>query len=244
MSAISSTTLNFDDEPDFLGEAEIIKDRKASLAARSLSVNLPLEDSQSQSQDPGNIDNVRASAEIQVPATSSCNESRHKNDLMVIDELTQVEDSQPMFEDISLSEASEPESEQDEFRSFVSDKVYTGFIDRAAQKRANRTISGSDGRFSFKAVTVSSPSRGKRSAVSVIEPDDDSTRKKIMKEVIGTKPAKRKAWGNNKARGAVTYRASKGKENICEIVKKKEDANAEKRRSNMLKLMDSQNAFG
>ena len=34
LNAISSTTLNFDDEPDFLGESEIIEDRRAGTADR------------------------------------------------------------------------------------------------------------------------------------------------------------------------------------------------------------------
>lgn len=243
LNAISSTALNFDDEPDFLGESAVIEDRKASTAARNLPNSMiPVgDDSQSQSQD-------QTSAEIQVPATSSSNlPSRHTRDRMVIEELTQIEDSQPIFdqEDISLSEASDSELEDDETVSFMTDKVYTGFIDRAAQKRASRTISESANRFAFKAVTSSSPARVKRTAVSVIEADDESTRKKIMKEIIGSKSIKRKAWGSTKGRGAVTFRSSgaRGKENSNGEVKKKGNGDAEKRRRDMLILMDSQNSF-
>ena len=240
MNAISSTALNFDDEPDFLGENEIIEDRKASTAARNLPNTLPLGDFQSQSQEQ-----VSNRAEIQVPATSSANLPRHERDRIVIEELTQIEDSQPIIpDDLSLSEASDSEIEE-EPSSFVTEKVYTGFIDRAAQKRAARTISESANRFAFKAVNSSSPARVKRTAVSVIEADDESTRKKIMKEVIGSKSIKRKTWGATRGHGAVTFRSSgsRGKENSGEQVKKKGNGDAEKRRRDMLMLMDSQNSF-
>ena len=163
---------------------------------------------------------------------------------MMIEELTQIEDSQPIIPaDLSLSEGSD--SEIEEPSSFAMDKVYTGFIDRAAQKRAARTISESANRFAFKAVNSSSPVRVKRTAVSVIEADDESTRKKIMNEVVGSKSIKRKTWGATKGRGAVTFRCSgsRGKENSGEQVKKKGNGDAEKRRRDMLMLMDSQNSF-
>jgi hypothetical protein len=239
LNAISSTTLNFDDEPDFLGE-EIIEDTKAGTASRNLPNSVPMGESQSQSQSQ----DTSMSAEIQVPATSSGNLSRQARDRLVIDELTQIEDSQPLvLDDISLSEASDSETEKIE--SFIQDKVYTGFIDRAAQKRAARTISETQTRFAFKAVTSSSPARTKRTAVSVIEADDESTRKKIMKEVIGSKTVKRKAWGANRGRGAVTFRGSggRGKENVETQLKKKGDSDTDRRRRDMLMLMDSQNSF-
>jgi len=241
LNAISSTSLNFDDEPDFLGEGEIIEDRKAGTAARNLPSSIPIGDSQSQSQD-----HTQDSAEIQVPATNSGNLPRHERDRLVIDELTQIEDSQRMLlDDISLSEASDSEIDEEDTVTFATDKVYTGFIDRAAQKRAARTVSESANRFAFKAVTAASPARVKRTAVSVIEADDESTRKKIMKEVVGSKTVKRKAWGAAKGRGAVTFRASggRGKENVGGQAKKKGNADAEKRRRDMLILMDSQNSF-
>ena len=123
--------------------------------------------------------------------------------------------------------------------------MYTGFIDPAAQKRAARTISESANRFAFKAVTSSSPVRVKRTAVSVIEPDDESTRKKIMNELVGSKSMKRKAWGPNKGRGAVTFRSSngRGKENSRGEERRKGNRDAEKRRNDILMLMDSQNSF-
>jgi hypothetical protein len=234
--------MNIDDEPDFLGETGVIEDRKASTAARNLPNSVPHRgDSQSQSQDPAS----QISAEIQVPATSSANIPRYERDRIIIDELTQIEDSQPLMpEDISLSEASDSEDERTT-APFLTEKVYTGFIDRAAQKRASRTISESANRFAFKAVTSSSPTRVKRTAVSVIEADDELTRKKIMKEVVGSKSIKRKAWGTNKGRGAVTFRSSRasGKENSSGEIKKKGNSDAEKRRRDMLMLMDSQNSF-
>lgn len=239
LNAISSTTLNYDDEPDFLGE-EIIEDTKAGTASRNLPNSVPMGESQSQSQSQ----DTRMSVEIQVPATGSGNLSRHEKDRLVIDELTQIEDSQPLIlDDISLSEASDSETEERE--SFVPDKVYTGFIDRAAQKRASRTISETQTRLAFKAVTSSSPARAKRTAVSVIEADDESTRKKIMKEVIGSKTVNRKAWGSTRGRGAVTFRGSggRGKENVAAEMKKKGDGDADRRRRDMLMLMDSQNSF-
>jgi len=238
--------LNVDDEPDFLGETAVIEDRKASTAARNLPNSVPHggdSQSQFQSQDPTSP----ISAEVQVPATSSANIPRYERDRIIIDELTQIEDSQPLIaEDISLSEASDSEIEDERTTaSFVTEKVYTGFIDRAAQKRAARTISESANRFAFKAVTSSSPTRVKRTAVSVIEADDELTRKKIMKEVVGSKSIKRKAWGTNKGRGAVTFRSSRasGKENSSGEIKKKGNGDAEKRRKDMLMLMDSQNSF-
>lgn len=241
LNAISSTTLNFDDEPDFLGE-EIIEDTKAGQAGRNLPNSIPMGESQSQSQSQSQ--DTSMSAEIQVPATSSGSLSRQARDRLVIDELTQIEDSQPLvpLDDISLSEASDSENEETE--AFVRDKVYTGFIDRAAQKRAARTISETQTRFAFKAVTSSSPARAKRTAVSVIEADDEVARKKIMKEVIGSKTVKRKAWGSNRGRGAVTFRASggRGKENVAAEMKKG-DSDADRRRRDMLMLMDSQNSF-
>jgi hypothetical protein len=146
------------------------------------------------------------------------------------------------LEDVSLSEASD--SEEDETPGFDVDKVYTGFIDRAAQKRASRTVSETTTRYAFKAVTAASPARVKRTAVSVIEADDESTRKKIMKEVVGSKTVKRKAWGTAKGRGAVTFRAAgaKGKENAAKGGVKT-DGDGERRRRDMLMLMDSQNSF-
>jgi hypothetical protein len=80
--------------------------------------------------------------------------------------------------------------------------------------------------------------------VSVIEADDESARKKIMKEVIGSKTIKRKAWGSTRGRGAVTFRGNgaKGKENVAKEGRKKE-GDGEKRRRDMLMLMDSQNSF-
>jgi hypothetical protein len=240
LNAISSTTLNYDDEPDFLGE-EIIEDTKAGTASRNLPNSVPMGESQSQSQSQ----DTGMSVEIQVPATSSGNLSRHEKDRLVIDELTQIDDSQPLIldDDVSLSEASDSEIEERE--SFVPDKVFTGFIDRAAQKRASRTISETQTRFAFKAVTSSSPARAKRTAVSVIEADDESTRKKIMKEVIGSKTVNRKAWGSTRGRGAVTFRGSggRGKENVAAAMKKKGDGDADRRRRDMLMLMDSQNSF-
>ena len=242
LNAISSTTLNFDDEPDFLGE-EIIEDTKAGTASRNLPNSVPMGESQSQSQSQSQDKSI--SAEVQVPATNSGILSRQARDRLVIDEMTQVEDSQPLVldDDISLSEASD--SDVEEPASFVPDKVYTGFIDRAAQKRASRTISETQTRFAFKAVASSSPTRAKRTAVSVIEADDESTRKKIMKEVIGSKTVKRKAWGSNRGKGAVTFRASggRGKENVVAEMKKKGDNDADRRRRDMLMLMDSQNSF-
>ena len=159
--------------------------------------------------------------------------------------MTQIQDSQPIIpEDLSLSEASDSEVE-DEPSSFVTEKVYTGFIDRAAQKRAARTVSESANRFAFKAVNSSSPARIKRTAVSVIEADDESTRKKIMKEVVGSKSIKRKTWGATRGRGAVTFRSSgsRGKENSGDQITKKANGDTEKRRRDMLMLMDSQNSF-
>ena|SRR5579859_7605708 len=102
LNAISSTTLNFDDEPDFLGE-EIIEDTKAGQASRNLPNSIPMGESQTQSQSQ----DKSMSAEIQVPATSSGHLSRLSRDRLVIDELTQIEDSQPLvpLDDISLSEA-------------------------------------------------------------------------------------------------------------------------------------------
>lgn len=241
MNAISSTALNFDDEPDFLGEGEIIEDNKAGIAARNLPNSVSISDSQSQSQDQ----TTQTSAEIQVPATSSGNLNGHGRDRLTIEELTQIEDSQPILtDDISLSEASESDLEDEPPSSFTKDKVYTGFIDRAAQKRAARTLSESATRFAFKAVKVPSPAQVKRTAVSVIDVADESTRKKIMKEVVGSKIVKRKAWGITKGRGAVTYNGPrpKGKENEIADVKR-EDTGAEKRRKQMLMLMDSQNSF-
>lgn len=238
VNAISSSTLNVDDEPDFLGEDEIIEDRKASVAARNLPHSISRGDSQSQSQDQ------LLSPEVQVPATSSANLRSTGREHRIIEELIQVEDSQPGH--ISLSEDDESEEEEDSQLSFVSDKVYTGFIDRAAQKRASRTASESTNRFAFKAVSNSSPARVKRTAVSVIEADDESTRKKIMKEVVGSKTVKRKAWGAVRGRGAVTFRASggRGKENSSADPKhKKDNPDAEKRRKDILTLMDSQNSF-
>src|SRR5881392_1788088 len=82
VNAISSTTLNFDDEPDFLGESEIIEVRRASTAARNLPNTLPLGDSQSQFQDQTS----QTSAEIQVPATSSANLHCHERDRIMIEE--------------------------------------------------------------------------------------------------------------------------------------------------------------
>jgi len=66
-----------------------------------------------------------------------------------------------------------------------------------------------------------------------------------MKEVIGSKSIKRKTWGATRGRGAVTYRSSSsgGKENSCEQIKKKGNGDAERRRRDMLMLMDSQNSF-
>jgi hypothetical protein len=243
LNAISSTTLNFDDEPDFLGENEIIEDRKAGTAARNLPNSISVGDSQSQVQSESQ--SAQSSAEIEVPATNSGSLPRHTSDRMVIDELTQIEESQPTVrDDISLSEVSDSDLEDEPVSSFVADKVYTGFIDRAAQRRASRTISDSANRFAFKAVTNSSPARIKRPAVSVIEADDESTRKKIMKEVVGSKSIRRKVWGPTKGRGAVTFRASgaKGKENSGSEMKK-ENGGAEKRRRDILMLMDSQHSF-
>ena len=242
LTAISSTSLNYDDEPDFLGESEIIEDRRAGTAARNLPSSIPVGESQSQSQDNDSQD----SAEIQVPATNSGNLPRHERDRLVIDELTQIEDSQRMMlDDISLSEASDSDREEEDTITFATEKVYTGFIDRAAQKRAARTISESANRFAFKAVAAVSPARVKRTAVSVIEADDESARKKIMKEVVGSTTVKRKAWGIAKGRGAVTFRASggRGKENAGRETRKKGNGDAEKRRRDMLMLMDSQNSF-
>jgi hypothetical protein len=230
--------MNYDDEPDFLGEGGIIDDRKASTAARHLPNSFLQGDSQSQSQD------LQASAEIQVPGTSSGTLFHRNRDRQVIDELTQIEDSQPiLLDDLSLSEVSDSDGE-DDTPGFDADKVYTGFIDRAAQKRASRTLSDTTTRFAFKAVTTASPARVKRTAVSVIEADDESARKKIMKEVIGSKTIKRKAWGSTRGRGAVTFRGNgaKGKENVAKEGRKKE-GDGEKRRRDMLMLMDSQNSF-
>ena len=232
--------MNFDDEPDFLGEGEIIEDFRAGVAARNLPNSVPLGDSQSQSQDQ----TTQISTEVQVPATSSGNLNRHARDRLIIEELTQIDDSQPTIpDDISLSEASESDLEDEPPSSFTADKVYTGFIDRAAQKSAVRTFSESSTRFAFKAVRAPSPARIKRAAVSVIEADDES-RKKIIKEVVGAKFIKRKAWGATKGRGAVTYNRyrPKGKENACQEIKKS-DSDAEKRRGHMLRLMGSQNSF-
>ena len=159
--------------------------------------------------------------------------------------MTQVENSLP--EHISLSEDDELEEEEDSCLSFVSDKVYTGFIDRAAQKRASRTVSELTNRFAFKAVSSSSPARIKRTAVSVIEADDESTRKKVMKEVVGSKTIKRKVWGAARGQGAVTFRpnaGSKGKENfLADAKNRKGTPDAERRRKDILTLMDSQNSF-
>lgn len=242
MNAISSTTLNFDDEPDFLG-GDVIEDTKAGTAARVLPNSVPMGESQSQSQSQ-NTD-TQMSAEIQVPATNSGDLPRHERDRLIIEELTQIEDSQPLLlDDISLSEASDSELDDTPSQSFSMDKIYTGFIDRAAQKRAARTASETTTRYAFKAVTAPSPARLKRSAVTVIEADNDSSRKKIMKEVVGSTRVKRKAWGTTKGRGAVTFRGSSGnKENIGKDVKKKGDEGAERRRRDMLMLMDSQNSF-
>ena len=159
--------------------------------------------------------------------------------------MTQIEDSQRLLDDISLSETSDSEMEDDAPMTFATDNVFTGFIDRAAQKRASRTFSESANRLAFKAVTVVSPVRVKRTAVSVIEADDESTRKKIMKEVVGSRTVKRKAWGTARGRGAVTFRSSggRGKENVGFEIKKRGDGDAEKRRRDMLMLMDSQNSF-
>jgi hypothetical protein len=236
--------MNFDDEPDFLGETEIIEDSKVGLAARTLSNSIPIGQSQSQSHHQY----IATSAEIQVPATNSGDLPRHERDRLIIDELTQIEDSQQpvISEDLSLSEASDSDLDGEPSERFTADKVYTGFIDRAAQKRAARTVSETTTRFAFKAVNnSSSPMRTKRTAVSVIEADDQATRKKVMKEVMGSKTIKRKAWGGARGRGAVTYRGSggRGKENYAADVNKKSDNTAEKRRSNMLKLMDSQDSF-
>lgn len=243
LNAISSTTLNFEDEPDFLGE-DIIDDRRAGTAARNLPNSVPMGDSQSQTQSYDQ--NTQTSAEIQVPATNSGNLPRYERDRLIIDELTQIEDSQPIIpEDLSLSEASDSEIEDEPVQPFAMDKVYTGFIDRAAQKRASRTASETTTRFAFKAVNTVSPAKAKRAAVSVIEADDEPSRKKIMKEVIGSKTVKRKAWGSTKGRGAVTFRASggRGKENAGGEIKRKGDGDAERRRRDMLMLMDSQNSF-
>lgn len=158
--------------------------------------------------------------------------------------MTQVENSLP--EHISLSEDDELEEEEDSHLYFVSDKVYTGFIDRAAQKRASRTVSELTNRFAFKAVNSSSPARVKRTAVSGIEADDESTRKKIMKEVVGSKTIKRKVWGAARGQGAVTFRpntGSRGKENFLANRKNKGTLDAERRRNDILTLMDSQNSF-
>jgi len=236
----SSTTLNFDDEPDFLGE-DIIEDNRAGTAARALPNSVPMGESQSQSEN----NSTQFSAEIQVPATNSSDLPRHGRDRQIIEELTQIEDSQPLLlDDISLSEASDSELDETPAPSFAADKTYTGFIDRAAQKRAARTASETATRFAFKAVTAASPARVKRTAVTVIEADDVSSRKKIMKEVIGSNHVKRKAWGAAKGRGAVTYRGASGnKENRTSETKKAGDGDAEKRRRDMLMLMDSQNSF-
>jgi hypothetical protein len=198
-------------------------------------------DSQSQSQ----RGNLLASAEIQVPATNSSDISRHERDRLIIEEMTQVDDSQPMsIDDISLSEASSSELEEPSGHSLTLQKAYTGFIDRAEQKRSARTASEINNRFAFKAVTAASPARVKRTAVSVIELDDEQSRKKIMREVVGAKNIKRKAWGTAQGRGAVTYRGSSGnRENKRSEMKKKADDGAEKRRREMLVLMDSQNSF-
>src|SRR5579862_3631904 len=98
VNAISSTTLNYDDEPDFLGE-EIIEDTKAGTASRNLPNSVPMGESQSQSQSQ----DTGMSVEIQVPATSSGNLSRHEKDRLVIDELTQIDDSQPLILDDDVS---------------------------------------------------------------------------------------------------------------------------------------------
>lgn len=241
MNAIS-TTLNFDDEPDFLGENAIIEDQRAGTAARNLPNSISVGDSQSQVQSENQ--SAQSSVEIEVPATNSGNLPRHTRDRLVIDELTQVEDSQPTVrDDVSLSELSDSDLEDEPALSFMADKVYTGFIDRAAQKRASRTVSDSANRFAFKAVTIASPARLKRPAVSVIEADDESTRKKVIKEVVGSKLIKRKVWGPTKGRGAVTYRApgTRGKENSGSEMKKENGDS--KRRRDMLVLMDSQNSF-
>jgi MRC1-like domain len=240
VTAISSSTLNVDDEPDFLGEDEI-EDRKARVLARNLPNNISQGDSQSQDQDQ------LLSAEVQIPATSSANLYPTARDQRII-ELTQIEDSQPGH--VSLSEddeSDEEEGDEDSQLSFVADKVYTGFIDRAAQKRASRTASESTNRFAFKAVSNSSPTRVKRTAVSVIEADDDSARKKIMKEIVGLKTIKRKAWGIAKGCGAVTFRSNagtRGKENfVGDSKNRKGNPDAERRRKDILTLMDSQNSF-
>jgi len=243
LNAISAnTTLNFDDEPDFLGD-DVIEDTRASTAARALPNSAPMGESQSQSQ--SQQQDPQLSAEIQVPATNSGEISRYERDRQIIEELTQVEDSQPMLlEDISLSEASDSELEETPEQSFNFDKTYTGFIDRAAQKRAARTASETSTRFAFKAVTATSPDRMKRTAVTVVEPDDELSRKKIMREVVGSNNVKRKTWGAAKGRGAVTYRGSSGnKENKRNEMKKKGDGDSEKRKRDMLILMDSQNSF-
>jgi hypothetical protein len=202
--------------------------------------NVLFGDSQSQSQAQSN----ESSGTIQVPGTNPSQIPHSSRDRAIIDESTQIEDSQPFIEnDVSLSEASESDLEDDHTPLEV-DKTYTGFIDRAAQKRASRTISQSSTRLAFKAVLSSSPARVKRTAVSVIEADDEATRKRIMKEVVESKNNKRKAWGTAKGRGAVTFRAkAKGKENVDREMSKKGGEDTEKRKRNMLALMDSQNSF-
>src|SRR5579859_5663291 len=77
LNAISSTTtLNFDDEPDFLGESDIIEDTRAGTLARTNS--MPQGDSQSQSQ---LADSLASQTEVQVPATSSRSLTRRTRDL-------------------------------------------------------------------------------------------------------------------------------------------------------------------
>jgi hypothetical protein len=185
------------------------------------------------------------SPEVQVPATSSANIHSTGRDQRIIEELTQIEDSQPGH--ISLSEEDESQDGEDSQLSFVSGKTYTGFIDRAAQKRASRTSSESINRLAFKAVNNSSPARLKRTAVSLVEGDDDSARKKIMKEIVGSKSIKRKAWGTARGQGAVTYRSgagARGKENNgAETGSKGRNPDSERRRKDILTLMDSQGSF-
>jgi hypothetical protein len=230
-----TTTLDFDDEPDFLG-GDIIEDKRARSAARVLSHSFPMGETQSQSQFP--FDDFPPSAEIQVPSTNSGDLPRHDRDRLIIEELTQIEDSQPvLLDEISLSEASDSDHEDQD--SFSLDTTHLGVVDRAEQKRAGRTVSETGIRFAFKAVCAPSPVRAKRAAVSVIEADDDS-RKKVMREVIGAKNITRKAWGARNGRGAVTFQGKKGKENR---VAQGKGEGVEKRQREIVMLMDSQDSF-
>lgn len=68
-----------------------------------------------------------------------------------------------------------------------------------------------------------------------------------MKEIVGSKSIKRKAWGTARGQGAVTYRSGAGarrkENNVAEPGSKGRNPDSERRRKDILTLMDSQSSF-